>query len=814
MLEMTNSFLSEFFFCSFFDVHPTPDHSSRVEEQTIKLPVTSLTKSEWNVTESRDITNLKSNLTSTIKNNNLNDTGAYYLNRKKREETKVTNVRLSNGTSGRVEVQVNGEWGSVCAYKFDLVDAAVVCQQLGLVLLHAHLTTRIFLVHNLISIFCIYNRMVLNSKDWLLNKHEFSSSNSLDYVILSNLGCTKFDWDLSLCQAERRKDDFENSCFSEIGIKCNLPSWSGLRFGMAAKSSSIENIQIENSGLLDYSTNKFKSALQIDFNRHKFKNLKIINNRDSGIGIMWNNIYGEEELTISASDISSNEKHGIFSASQGIQIKNCHIANNKGSGIHYQPMFTDHEQRDLVSWISAIESHNLKTLPKQLSNHISPHNSLPTIEIKPHQSWFVQIDKPVKNQNFSFQIETQILHSIGIIVINSINPLFTDNLRLRYLGKEWDLRANLSSFTLNHYVFRFTLDYSAGSNPVGGIILFLYSKPITIQQTKTLAMLEEEENFRIKSTKIEGNILTNNRRGFSSHHYNKDQTQFGEQYFHRYDNETFMIRNNLFEFNQQEAIYVNSLIYDPALARMSEINYTLIRNEFRSNQKAIVHESNNVGNSNNLFHWTVNTSVIESSSDGGINIQLPYCWQYNENYTHRINIHNNSFVRNQNFEFVIDGFFSRFNMSKNVFRDNSCKLGLVTISGMEKEMNIFDNLIENNFGEYMLEFNIQSHADKFGLIKANFEHNKIVSNRNHFQIKTHRILSHPFNYALSVKGVQYINITRNLINNPELNYEFLVGVLTGSLNNRLNLRENWWGTFNSTQIKGEANFFESFYLIN
>lgn len=166
-------------------------------------------------------------------------------------------------------------------------------------------------------------------------------------MILSNLGCTKFDWDLSLCQAERRHDDFENSCFSEVGIKCNLPSWSGLRFGMAAKSSSIENILIENSGLLDYSTNSFKPALQIDFNRHKFKNLKIINNRDSGIGIMWNNIYGEEELSITNSDISSNEKHGIVTASQGIQIKNCHIANNKGSGIYYQPMFTNHEQRDL-----------------------------------------------------------------------------------------------------------------------------------------------------------------------------------------------------------------------------------------------------------------------------------------------------------------------------------------------------------------------------------------------------------------------------------------------------------------------------------
>lgn len=67
--------------------------------------------------------------------NSLDESGErYYLSkRKKRQEVKVTNVRLSNGTEGKVEVQVNGEWGSVCSYKFDIVDAAIVCQSLGFV---------------------------------------------------------------------------------------------------------------------------------------------------------------------------------------------------------------------------------------------------------------------------------------------------------------------------------------------------------------------------------------------------------------------------------------------------------------------------------------------------------------------------------------------------------------------------------------------------------------------------------------------------------------------------------------------------------
>jgi deleted-in-malignant-brain-tumors protein 1 len=47
----------------------------------------------------------------------------------------VTGIRLPGGSGtyeGRVEVNVNGVWGTICHNSFDMSDARVLCRMMGL----------------------------------------------------------------------------------------------------------------------------------------------------------------------------------------------------------------------------------------------------------------------------------------------------------------------------------------------------------------------------------------------------------------------------------------------------------------------------------------------------------------------------------------------------------------------------------------------------------------------------------------------------------------------------------------------------------
>lgn len=146
--------------------------------------------------------------------------------------------------------------------------------------------------------------------------------------------------DITKCRAER-ENEFEHSCSHDhdVGLRCHEPKWAGVRFGVLADRTNLQFLAIEHAGLLDYATNQLKpgmqsfsvvlystisiivvyltrisciSALQIDLNRHVLENIRLSDNIDDGLGVIYSDLY-----SLGVSNI----------------IKNCEIKNNEGSGI-------------------------------------------------------------------------------------------------------------------------------------------------------------------------------------------------------------------------------------------------------------------------------------------------------------------------------------------------------------------------------------------------------------------------------------------------------------------------------------------------
>ncbi|GIY05445.1 protein bark beetle [Caerostris extrusa] len=467
-----------------------------------------------------------------------------------------SNIRLSKDTEGLLEVHVDGEWGSVCDYGWDIVDASIACNQMGL---------------------------VLHPEDWSMEQSEFDSTHY--GILLSNIQCTLQDTDITHCKSEK---DFENSCSSKVGLRCYNPSWSGLRLGMAAGESRLRNIIVEHAGLLDFATNSFKPALQIDFNRHVLEKLKIRNNIDSGVGIMWNEVFVTESRKLTDSHFISNHRHGLVVHTQGLNIYRCEMTNNDGSGIHYNPMFTKQEQRDLISWINLEERNKIIRIPDDITGNIS---------LRSDEYRYFIFTKTKMNKRFS--ITTSSGRSIGIVVLNSFKETSSEN--LAFYGRleitpdapKWDIRNNLTAFPLRTPGYGVLVDYQPGQVPSGQAIMYIAS----VDGLRNKPSWETHPKIHIDTVTVKGC-----NRGISSHHFNRDINDY-DDHFHRYSNETILITNTNISDSKAEAMFVWAPFWDPFIKNLAEINYTIINCNIKNNKKD--------------YCTTAEISVIQTTSSTG-----------------------------------------------------------------------------------------------------------------------------------------------------------------------------------------------------
>ena len=264
-----------------------------------------------------------------------------------------------------------------------------------------------------------------------------------------------------------------------------------------------------------------------------------------------------------------------------------------------------------------------------------------------------------------------------------------------------------------------------------------------------------------------------------------------------------------FKENVEDALHVPSItkyheLYLPTFDelqyphRMAEIVYAIEACHFTQNGGGVTGEHNHVEFSNNVWIWQVSQNLFDYNKNGGFVIELPQVnLMHQEVFNHSVDVNDTIFEHNKDFEFIVDGFYCNSSVARNRFQYNVCKKGCIVFSGTEKDLEINDNEIYDNSGQFIIEVNMDSHTPYTRWVDARMMYNNIQRNR----IATY---DGPYlstgTYALGVKGLQNITINRNLFRNY-MDYELLAGQSSSKLENYLDIKENYWGTSEQYEIQ-------------
>ncbi|XP_040574739.1 protein bark beetle [Lepeophtheirus salmonis] len=698
-------------------------------------------------------------------------------------------VRLVGGSTtheGRLEIKIDDVWGTVCNFGWTIESAAIACQQIG---------------------------GVLNPEDWLILPGQLP-----DYeegpIHLSNVRCGPLDTDIRYCLNSESTSDFYGSCNhnNDVGIKCFGPSWSGIRLGMTAKRSKLYDVRIEKAGLFDYRIYKFVPAIQVDFSHHVFEHLDVSNNDNDGFGLSYSDIYYPDKVNfIKNCKFNFNKRHGLSFKQLGMRVVDTEILGNSESGIHHDPKLDKLEQRELREWMSLIDEGTSDTIISIPNNDAGTSEDNPII-IKEKESRLIVSSEVVgksilrryhvRTERDEFVIGMQLLnpfhnHTTEQLIIYDFKIVSDDPNIQRF-----NVSRDIASFPQISSSYSITLEYNTGKAALGNLMLLL--TPIHCADLPSNCNSRSHHINPIHRSKIvPGSFprltihhtkILENRRGLSTIHYNRYLGHDNQVYL-RKSNESIEIYDSEISSNREEAFYVFTPFRELNQFNISETTYMINRTKFFDNGRGIFQYSKDLRDSNNLYHWVLRENIFENNVGGGFDVALPYVWQYNENYTHTVHIDSNIIRKNQGFDIHIRGHFARVYVVNNTIVENVCHQGILALRGMEKEARIFGNVIQNNDGVYMVEFDTDSHSSINGFVSGYFSQNIVQRNTNSEErFNRSSYYFHPASYAIAVKGVQRVNLTDNLLGNPGLDYELLSGLRTARASNHLNAQKNYWGS--------------------
>ncbi|KAH8259932.1 hypothetical protein KR038_005318 [Drosophila bunnanda] len=656
-----------------------------------------------------------------------------------------------------------------------------------------------------------------------------------------NVRCTLQDRDVTKCRAEY---EFENTCSHEndVGLRCYEGAWAGIRFSMLAERADLQYVTVEKAGLFDYTTNAFKPAVQMDHARHNLENVRVVNNLQDGLGIVYSDLYaGKSVNNIKNSEFSGNRGSGISLKQLDFRISGSIIKDNKGSGITHDAVIAALDQKEIGGWFNMARDFN--AYDTDYDPYVLPHE-ISNIDLGTFEHKYIRTEELLgQNINRKIVVQCPAGYVIGIQLLNPIHNLSSESISILNARTEnirsdlWQVKRDLTVFPVTSSSYGIIIYYESGLHALGGAVLMLSTVTAPVQNIRNRIVSGPVPTLTIRSTKIQKNL-----RGITGIYYNRYIGDNGEYYL-RKANESIKLINSELSFNEREAILIRSPFWDVISSNISEVTLHVNSSLISQNGFGIRQMSKDLRSSNNLFHYVIQDTTVEQNTHGGFQVgnftqtlglghlfkyltrfvyilfqvSLPYVWQYNENFTHSIYFGNSTWQRNRDFRISVHGHYTVFNITSNVFRENNCPGALILLDGMEKRLRFDNNRFESNNAKFVLLFKADSLSEIIGQVPASIEYNSFKGNnivtmaanyRNQYMKAARRIRKqHKVPTAvIRLDGVQNVRLYRNLISENEMDYNLVAGVRSARLNNYFEARENWWGTKDTAFI--EAKIFD------
>ncbi|CAJ0963174.1 unnamed protein product, partial [Mesorhabditis belari] len=682
-------------------------------------------------------------------------------------------------TEGRLEVFVDGEWGTVCNRSWTAHHALTVCNQLGLVM----------------------------DPEYFENWRIFPSAGDLP-MLMDNIRCEENEVDITRCRFDGQRHNVGAGCRKSevVGIRCVPPRWAGVRYSLLANPYTVtgqptmSNWLIEKAGLFDFRTPQFAAALQIDWNYHTFNNLEISNNFWNGIDVVYNDLM--KKPTIRNAVIRNNRRHGIRLRSNGITIENVTITGSGFAGIHYNSKVSMGLQRDIVSWLDPNEQ------PDQEANNIFaiPSSQIDRLEVMASSQEQRKFLVAVPTNDCPLVTYEECAHEIMLtasgfeyglsarLAIQIVNPasnasdedaLITDPIT----NKVYSVRKNQIEFPITSRGNQMRLRYTRSHGMPKMVLLVLF--------------LDSQE-YLDRFVHVHDSRIDNNQYAISSTHYNNLTLSDGT-FTNRWSYEKIWFQKVNFTRNKEAVLWINSPQHEVKPGTpMANIIYHIDNCSLHHNTGPLVETHWDLFASANVFHWNFWSNTFANNTNGGVSVRLPDPYDVTARQQgHTFLMTENRFETNEGLRILVDGFHCWANISSNNFTDNMARYdsGIYELAGMEKDLIMERNRFLGNWGHWMVKMNMHSQSTRNGsrhvpaIIQYNyFQGNKFVqSNQDYVDMW-------PRSYAIGVFGTQRADVHFNRLSNRLMDFELVTGCTPIRVLDSMNVTHNWFGSGNDAEV--------------